>query len=84
MSTELQDSADLLRCDFPSLKGIPVLVCLSSYDCMHDEGEALAKRLSQSGAVLYQVEGRGSHAMAHIVDPECKAKTFESFGVILK
>ena len=81
---ELQDAADLLSCDFRSLKGLPVLVCLSSYDCMHDEGKALAKRLSESGAFLYQVEGRGSHAMAHIVDPECKAKTFEAFGLILQ
>lgn len=52
----------------PRLKSMRALIRLGCCDPLHDEGLALAERLTDAGIVVQVVEAPGGHATAHMFD----------------
>lgn len=80
---DLVKAANLLEQDLSILRGAKVFVCTASFDALRDEGVALAKKLREAGAEVSAVEGAGSHCMPHMLNPQCKAQTFDALARLL-
>lgn len=77
----------LLKLDrehFAPLRRLPILVVTGRADPLHDEGVALVNLLRDSGvADVRHVDGRGGHAMMHLVDPVNGHRMFLTWATFL-
>ncbi|CAE7853569.1 unnamed protein product [Symbiodinium sp. KB8] len=78
------EEANLLTASWMPLSRRKVLVLLGIYDCLHDEGQALAQRCAQGGLRVTTVQSEGSHAVGHMVDKKAQTQLFEELAVLLK
>ncbi|CAE7336789.1 lipN [Symbiodinium natans] len=84
VSARRLDEANLLTSDWRPLSGRKAFVLLARYDCLHDEGQALAQHCTQAGLRVTTVESQGSHAVANMVDKKSQVQIFESVSKLLR